>query len=44
MQLPAKRVRAAAFAAAFYRSLAVLLANRLRFNTDDRVTAGMIWG
>lgn len=33
-----------ALAAGVYRSLAVVLAGRLRYAGDDRVTAGLIWG
>jgi CRP-like cAMP-binding protein len=33
-----------ALAAGFYRSLATLLAGRLRFTTEDTVTAALIWG
>ena len=31
-------------AAGFYRSLAVALAQRLRFSADDRVASGLLWG
>ncbi len=33
-----------AFASGFYRSLAVLLARRLRHTTEDRVVSGLQWG
>jgi CRP-like cAMP-binding protein len=31
-------------AAGFYRSLAVAVARRLRFSSDDRVAFGLLWG
>ena len=33
-----------ALAAGFYRSLAVLLAGRLRYGNEDRVVSSLIWG